>query len=115
MGFLASEGQLVLPVNFAVFDRVIYFQTTVDSVLAELGRGIDDVAFTVTYREDLDQSGWNVMVSGATRKVENASVLQQLAETDRLHPWAPGDRTFAIQLEPRTIGGRRVSQHGTLG
>jgi len=100
-----------LPVNFQFIDGVIYFQTSHDSILAEMAEGLDDVAFSVEYREELLQKGWSVVISGTTSIVEDESLVKEVRTVTRLRPWAPGDRPLVIALTPRSISGRKVSQH----
>lgn len=109
LGFASDDGILILPVNFFVYDERIYVRTEAGSAIAGLADGSDDVAFEVDYHDDLNQSGWNVLVKGSTAEVDTLEGERALASTGRLGPWAPGDRSLIIGLVPRTIGGRRVS------
>lgn len=111
VAFVATTGQQLLPVNFQYIDGVVYFQTSPDSILAEMAGGMDDVAFSVEYREELFQTGWSVVVSGVTAGVEDSLLADRVRSVARLRPWAPGDRTLVIALTPRQITGRKVSQH----
>lgn len=111
VAFVASTGQQLLPVNFQFIDEVIYFQIDARSILAEMAEGLDDVAFSVGYREELLQKGWSVVISGRTSLVEDAAVIAEVRSVARLRPWAPGDRSMVIALTPRNISGRKVAQH----
>lgn len=111
VAFVASTGQQLLPVNFQFLDGRVYFQTSPQSILAELALGLDDVAFSVEYREELLQTGWSVVISGSSSIVEDPSELEEVLSVERLHPWAPGDRSLVIALTPLGISGRKVSRH----
>ena len=111
VAFVSSTGQQLLPVNFQFLDGVVYFQTSPESVLAELAGGIEDVAFSVEYREELYQTGWSVVVRGNTSAVGDSLIADRVRAVARLRPWAPGDRSLVIALQPVGITGRKVSQH----
>lgn len=111
VAFIGSTGLQLLPVNFQLLDGVVYVQTARESILAELAKGLDDVAFSIDYREDLLQQGWSVVISGTSAVVNNESLIDRIRATRRLRPWAPGDRSVVIALTPRSISGRKVSQH----
>jgi uncharacterized protein len=111
VAFVASTGQQLLPVNFQFIDDVIYFQIDAHSILAEMAEGLEDVAFSVGYREELQQKGWSIVISGRTSLVEDRAVIDEVRSVARLRPWAPGDRSMVIALTPRSISGRKVAQH----
>ncbi len=111
VAFVGTTGQQLLPVNFSLIDGTIYFQVAPDHVLAEMGTGLDDVAFGVEHRENMFQTAWSVVVSGSTSTVEDAELIERIINVQRLRPWAPGDRSLVVALTPRSISGRRVSQH----
>lgn len=110
VAFVGSTGQQLLPINFQYADEVIYFQTSRESVLAEMALGLDDVAFSVDCRDELLQKGWSVVISGSTSLVDDEALADEIRAVARLRPWAPGDRTLVIALTPHIISGRRVSK-----
>lgn len=110
LAFHTADGIVILPVNFLVHEGRIYFRTEPGSTIAALAAD-DDVAFEIDYHDDLNQSGWNVLVKGSTTVAGSVEGERALASTGRLGPWAPGDRSLIIGLTPRTISGRRVSMH----
>lgn len=111
VAFVASTGIQLLPVNFQLLDGVVYIQIAQDSILAELAKGVEDVAFSVDHREDLIQRGWSVVISGHSSAVDDGALIEKIRAVRRLRPWAPGDRSLVIALTPRRISGRKVSQH----
>jgi hypothetical protein len=50
--------------------------------------------------------GWSVLVTGRVRRVSRDE-LRQL-ETLGVEPWAGGERTVYLRLEPREVTGRRI-------
>ena len=111
LAFAADTGIEILPLNFIVFERRIYCRTEPGSPIAALAKGRDDVAFEVDYHDDMNQSGWSVLVKGSTAEAVALDAERALASTGRLGPWAPGDRSLVIVLSPRTLSGRKVSMH----
>ena len=111
LAFAAETGIEVLPLNFVVFEGRIFYRTEPGSPIAALADGRDDVAFEVDYHDDLQQSGWSVLVKGSTAEAAALDAERALASTRRLGPWAPGDRSLVIVLDPRTLSGRKVSLH----
>jgi nitroimidazol reductase NimA-like FMN-containing flavoprotein (pyridoxamine 5'-phosphate oxidase superfamily) len=111
LGFGTVDGILILPVNFVPFERAVYVRTAPETVIAGLAAGRDDVAFEVDHHDDLFQRGWSVLLRGSTAEAEAERAKAALASSRRLGPWAPGERSLVIALEPRTIEGRRVAHH----
>jgi uncharacterized protein len=107
VGFLADGELVILPVNHLVDGQNVVFRTAAGSKLsaAENGRL---VAFEADSYDDLDRSGWSVVVSGF------AEVIDDAAETDRLdslglHPWSSAVKhPFWIRIRPESVNGRRT-------
>ena len=111
LGFATNEGIVILPVNFLVHEERIYVRTEPGSPVAALAGGRDDVAFEVDYHDDMNQSGWSVLVHAQAAEAEAGAAERAIASSRRLGPWAPGDRSLVIGLVPGSITGRRVSLH----
>lgn len=109
LAFTADDGTVILPVNFLVHEGGIYVRTESGSTIASLADGNEDVAFEIDYHDDLNQSGWSVLVKGSANLAETLEGERALASTGRLGPWAPGDRSLIIKVKPRALSGRRVS------
>lgn len=109
MGFITDGGVTILPLNFVAFERRIYIRTDPQGPMADLANGRDGVAFETDHHDDLFQSGWSVLIQGRTSGVTPDVAGRVTANTHRLGPWAPGDRTLFVELTPETINGRRVS------
>ncbi|HWJ10348.1 MAG TPA: pyridoxamine 5'-phosphate oxidase family protein [Nocardioides sp.] len=94
-----AQGVSVVPVNFVVADDSIVLRTTPYSLLARESTD-RDVAFEVDHFDAEDHSGWSVLVRGRCVRVHRAS--------ERSDPWATGARVLDLQIEVRTVSGRRV-------
>jgi len=110
LAFVTGEQHL-LPVNFVLGGGNVYFRTMEGTVLADLAKGHDDVAFGVDHHDDLYQKGWSVTVKGATALVDDPELVAAVAAGARPRPWAPGERDVLMVLRPRQVSGRRVRRH----
>jgi nitroimidazol reductase NimA-like FMN-containing flavoprotein (pyridoxamine 5'-phosphate oxidase superfamily) len=108
IAFVNSEGQQLVPVNFALMDGVVYFRTLPDGFLAQLARGHQDVAFGVDHH-DVFREGWNVTVRGSAGEVEDRATINRVLSNHKLSPWAGGIRPLVIKITPKSVAGRRVS------
>lgn len=81
----------ILPVSFVYRDSAVLFRTAPYGSLAGLAMGMDGVAFEVDFHDDLNQSGWSVVVSGRVEPVEESTELIQLWSEVRV----PGPRARA--------------------
>lgn len=111
LGFTTDTGVTILPVNFVAFEQRIYVRTDPNGPMADLANGHDGIAFETDYHDDLFQSGWSILAQGRTSDVTTAEADRVMANSHRLGPWAPGDRTLFVALTPETINGRRISMH----
>ncbi|MGV9452476.1 helix-turn-helix domain-containing protein [Streptomyces sp. NPDC003635] len=103
----AATGPAVVPVNYTVVDGAIVFRTAAGATPA-LAAGLP-VAFEVDRIDDAFSSGWSVLVRGYARAVTDPAQVRRLAERAHSEPWAGGQRTLWIRLEPRVISGRRIA------
>lgn len=112
IAFVNAEGQQLIPVNFIVFDGLIYFRTVYAGLLAGLERGHDhdDVAFGAVHHEDDSRSGWNVTARGSARRVEDRATINKVLGNPNLQAWAGGVRSTVIEVRPTSITGRRVAE-----
>lgn len=108
IAYVNAEGQQIIPVNFIVISEKIYFRTRFDGFLSELWHGHEDVAFEVDQHEDDSHEGWNVTVRGSARRVTDRATINRALASPNLRPWAGGVRSTVIEIDPRSIDGRRV-------
>jgi hypothetical protein len=98
----------IVPVNYAVADGHLWFQTTADSRLA---RECCDrrVVVEVDRVDTVDRTGWSVIVTGTATcrsAAEDAGVLGDL------QVWPPGSRELLVRVEPDALSGRRLRPRG---
>jgi len=106
VAFLGRRGIEILPVNFVYHDHAVLFRTSPHGPLAILAAGTTDAAFEIDYHDDQNQSGWSVLVTGHVAAVTDPAELDELMSRVSPHPWADGDRSLILRLEPKRITGR---------
>jgi hypothetical protein len=111
VAFLGDDGlQELMPVNYTVIDREIYFRTSPTGPLAVLADGRDNVAFGVAHVDRVAGQGWNVTVRGETESVDEPDSLQIAAASGLGIPWAGRDRRLVVKIVIHEIDGRRVTR-----
>ena len=106
VAFVHEERQFILPVNYAVHEGAIVFRTGPGSKLA-VAAGTLPVAFESDDVEERWHQGWSVVVNGEARIVTDEAEQQELLALD-LQPWAGGDKSFLVRVEPDEVNGRRL-------
>jgi nitroimidazol reductase NimA-like FMN-containing flavoprotein (pyridoxamine 5'-phosphate oxidase superfamily) len=109
VGFNGPDGPQVLPVNYVVHRRGIFFRTAVGSALADAMRS-SRVAFEIDDIDEFLQSGWSVMAVGDAELVDDPDILVELWGDEGPKPWAVGLRTQFVRIRPIRFTGRRVLQ-----
>lgn len=105
LGFSSDGTVQIIPVNYTVVDRDVIIRTRSTGILAELAEG-PPVAFQVDYHSS-GGTGWSVLMNGPVRAL-SAEQVQELHTTNRVLPWAGGDRDLFLRFTPDRISGRRV-------
>lgn len=111
LAFHSSAGLQLMPLNYFYSDGRIYLRVDAESIFAELKNGADEVAFEVDHHDDHVKQAWSVMVQGSLRAVNEPEELQTLRNERRLQPWAVGERSLYLCIEPATITGRAVKRN----
>ncbi|HEY2077649.1 MAG TPA: pyridoxamine 5'-phosphate oxidase family protein [Streptosporangiaceae bacterium] len=106
VGIAAEEGVIILPVNYVVNGQAIIYRTAPDTLLALHVN--TRVSFEVDQCDEALREGWSVLVQGHAHEVTDEHQVQQLEDTARLKPWAPGARDVYVRLAPTEISGRRI-------
>ena len=111
VAFIGEGGrQELMPVNFVLIDREIYFRTSSTGPLSALADGRDDVAFGVVHVDSASGRGWNVTARGETSRAGEAESVEFAPAAGLGTPWAGGDRQLVVKIVIREIVGRRVSR-----
>ncbi|MCA4134928.1 pyridoxamine 5'-phosphate oxidase family protein [Arthrobacter sp. M4] len=106
-GFVLEGRVMILPVNYLVHNRAIYFRT---ASRGSIGEAVPHTraSFQVdASRADLSE-GWSVLASGSSSRVEDPELLTYLWGRTMPEPWAGGERNMFICLTPTLVTGRQV-------
>ena len=103
----ADQPPMIMPLNYLIDADTVVVRTDPDSML---GGALRDamVTFEIDGVDQLQRTGWSVVVSGRAQEVEDPSDLRELSQTPLL-PWAPGDRSQYVRITPGSVTGRRIS------
>jgi transcriptional regulator with XRE-family HTH domain len=103
--FTTQRGPVAVPVNYRMVEGDVVFRTAEDTSLTAVSE-TEPVSFEVDHLDEAMSEGWSVLVTGRVRRV-SADEFRQL-ETLGIEPWAGGERTVYLRLEPREVTGRRI-------
>lgn len=108
VGVIVDGFPLVVPVNYALDDRVAVIRTAPDSVLAHADGS--NVTVQIDQFDLTKKSGWSVTLRGAGRalKPQDPQELWDRTRATGLSPWAPGERPLWIRITPEAVSGRRI-------
>ena len=106
IGITLAALPAIFPVNYRLIDDAIVFRTGPGSKMAAAAAGAV-VAFEVDDYGLEDHSGWSVLVVGRAEVVEDPSITAA-AERAGLQPFADGERTVFVRIEPTFVSGRRI-------
>jgi nitroimidazol reductase NimA-like FMN-containing flavoprotein (pyridoxamine 5'-phosphate oxidase superfamily) len=100
-----DDGPVVTPLSYAVSERAVLVATAPTTQLAAHAPG-SPVAFEVDDLDAVERAGWSVVVRGRAEVVDYAEL--PAAHDARPAPWAAGDRTTYLRIEPSSLTGRRL-------
>lgn len=107
ISYVERGGPVVLPVNYAAFEKGIWIRTASYTQLAVHLPG-QSVAFEIDHVDPRTRSGWSVLVRGRATHVLHATGAPSTWSTS--NPWPAGPRAMTFRIEPRTITGRSLTQ-----
>jgi hypothetical protein len=96
-----TDSPLVVPVNYVLVGRTILFRSGFGTKLRALASR--PVSFEVDDHDPATRTGWSVLVRGRAREARERDVDPPLPE-----PWVPDDKPYLVQLEIRSLTGRRI-------
>jgi nitroimidazol reductase NimA-like FMN-containing flavoprotein (pyridoxamine 5'-phosphate oxidase superfamily) len=98
---LVDEVHLV-PINYVVEDRTLYFRTTSGGKLLAAALH-SDVAFEIDWHDD--GAAWSVVARGALRQLEEDE--QHRLDSVARESWIPTEKPEVVELVPSAVTGRR--------
>jgi transcriptional regulator with XRE-family HTH domain len=108
--FTTQRGPVAVPVNYRMLEGDVVFRTADDTSLTA-AVGEEPVSFEVDHLDEAMSEGWSVLVTGRVRKATDAEETQRLEKLG-VGPWAGGERSVYMRLEPREVTGRRIRTSG---
>lgn len=107
LGVTDADGQpLIVPVNYRMDGDAVVIRADPDSLIAR--RALERrVAFEVDDVDAAWQEGWSVLIRGTARRVSDVVELARLRRL-QLRPWAPGERTLYLRIDPELVTGRQL-------
>jgi nitroimidazol reductase NimA-like FMN-containing flavoprotein (pyridoxamine 5'-phosphate oxidase superfamily) len=96
----------IFPVNYAVHAGEIVIRTEAGTKLAAATL-MGSVAFEIDGIDDVDHTGWSVVVKGRGREPSGIEERMALDELD-LAPWAAAPKSRWLAIAPDEVTGRRV-------
>ena len=102
------DGSAIVPMNFAVADGFLWFQTSPNSRLA---RECCDqrVLVEVDHVDPTTHTGWSVVVTGVATCLPSSADPGILGS---LMVWPQGPRELLVKVEPDELTGRRLRWQG---
>jgi nitroimidazol reductase NimA-like FMN-containing flavoprotein (pyridoxamine 5'-phosphate oxidase superfamily) len=99
-------GPVMFPVNYIFDQGLVVFRTDPGSKL-DAATEREQVAFEVDAVDEATRTGWSVVVRGTLAEITDATHLERLRALP-LYPWAPGEKSRYVRVQPRKITGRRI-------
>jgi nitroimidazol reductase NimA-like FMN-containing flavoprotein (pyridoxamine 5'-phosphate oxidase superfamily) len=106
VAFAATDGPVVLPVNYVMAGQTVIFRTAPDTLLAGYLDG--PAGFEVDRLDEALSQGWSVLVTGRAVRVTREAEIRRLEQQASVRPWAGGARDVYVRIIPRKITGRRI-------
>jgi nitroimidazol reductase NimA-like FMN-containing flavoprotein (pyridoxamine 5'-phosphate oxidase superfamily) len=106
LGITMEALPVILPVNFRLVGDRIVFRTRTGTKLEAATRNAV-VAFEVDDMEPISHTGWSVLVTGVTRRVEDPADLAALAAAG-IPRWAPSGGEHVVEVPLTRVSGRRI-------
>ncbi len=101
------DGLAIFPVNYVWSQGRVAIRTRPGTKLAAAAQS--EVAFEIDGIDEAARQGWSVLVTGAGYEVTDTLDEESRALRDLpVQPWAPGERSSWLRIEPRAITGRMV-------
>lgn len=101
-----GDAPTILPINYAMLDNDIVFNTAAGSKLSAAIMGIQ-VAFEVDHLDETTGAAWSVLVVGYAEQVRD-EVTRERVDALGLESWSPEDLPFVVRIGTRQISGRRI-------
>lgn len=99
----------IYPINHVVDGFTVVFRTDPGNKLRGLVHS-PMVCFEVDGIDPKEHRGWSVVVKGRAVQLDTAAAITRVAGL-LVSPWAQGEKSHWIRIEPLEITGRRIRPH----
>ncbi|WP_426995934.1 pyridoxamine 5'-phosphate oxidase family protein [Pseudarthrobacter sp. N5] len=106
-GFVRDGRVMILPVNYLVHNKAIYFRTSPDGIISDAVPH-QQSSFQVDDARPARSEGWSVLASGPSSRVMEPELLTDLWGQIMPEPWGGGARNLFIRIDAATLTGRGV-------
>jgi nitroimidazol reductase NimA-like FMN-containing flavoprotein (pyridoxamine 5'-phosphate oxidase superfamily) len=103
-------GAVAVPVNYALAGRDLIFR--VEGGAKQAAMEEPTLAFEVDHVDEVDRSGWSVLIRGPGSEIEIDRVpgLLHTLQRDFPTPWALGVHNVWLRITPQVVSGRRLGE-----
>jgi uncharacterized protein len=101
-----ADGPLILPVNY-LLDRGTVVLRSDPGLKVDLANDHAEAAFEIDGVDHTRRLGWSVLVRGRLSQVTDPDEVARLHALE-LAPYVGGDKAHLLQLDSRSITGRRI-------
>lgn len=96
----------IFPVNYRIDSRTLVVRTAPGFKLAAATLG-PAVAFEVDHVDEVERTGWSVVVHGTATEVQELDELLDADDLD-IQPWVEGPKSRYMRIVPDEVTGRRI-------
>ena len=107
IGTATPGGPVILPVSYVLLQDAIVFRTLPYGVIAEHAHDVD-VAFEVDHLDEEQRTGWSVLATGPSRRIEDPQEVAEIRSANEPVPWADEQRNLYFRIEWIGLTGRRI-------
>ncbi len=107
IGTVTPSGLVILPVSYVLVKEAIVFRTLPYGVIAEHAHDVD-VAFEVDHLDEEQRTGWSVLATGPSRRIEDPQQVAEIRSGSDPVPWADEQRNLYFRIGWTGLTGRRI-------
>jgi hypothetical protein len=112
VGFSGRFGPMILPINFQVRDKAVYFRVAQHGPTGEdLRTGIAHADYRIAFEADqfdlASRRGWSVLMQGDVHPMETEEERASVAGIC-VESWVSGPRELFLRITPTHLSGHRI-------